>query len=204
MWQHDVLIPEKYGISINIGDTRGPSGIFRMLRTLPTMLVICRDMEDLCAGAILLNYTNPMAWYTKLEHRGRDLYPKLKRLVSSDKEIYEEEVVRNEMFLALGAYVTESSGHNSEYNWWFRKRPDLIRQYCRGTGSNPGRHLHALKAYRRREKTWKREIREGMKDYQPARRRYRCCPTMQTSSTRGRRSCLEAARKTPSPSSISI
>ena len=33
------------------------------------------------------------------------------------------------MFLALDHYVTESSGHNSEYNWWFRKRPDLIERY---------------------------------------------------------------------------
>ena len=218
VWQHDVLIPEKYGISINIGDTRGPSGIFRMLRTLPTMLEICRDMEDLCPGAILLNYTNPMAmlchamqqesgilstglchsvqgtaamlarwlripparldyvcaginhmaWYTKLEHRGRDQYPRLKRLVASDETIYEEEIVRNEMFQALGSYVTESSGHNSEYNWWFRKRPDLMRQYCnRGSGSNPGRHLHALKAYRRHEKTWKREVRDWLDSDEP-------------------------------------
>jgi hypothetical protein len=54
-------------------------------------------------------------------------------------EVYNEEQVRNEMFLALDHYVTESSGHNSEYNWWFRKRPDLIEKYCtHGTGWNPG------------------------------------------------------------------
>ena len=45
------------------------------------------------------------------------------------------------MYLAFDYYVTESSGHNSEYNWWFRKRPDLIEKYCtHGTERNPGEH----------------------------------------------------------------
>ncbi len=35
------------------------------------------------------------------------------------------------MFLHFGYYITESSGHNSEYNWWFRKRPDLIEKAAR-------------------------------------------------------------------------
>ena len=49
------------------------------------------------------------------------------------------------MFLHLGYYVTESSGHNSEYNAWFRKRPDLIEKYCtHGTGWNPGVYAYIL------------------------------------------------------------
>ena len=71
-------------------------------------------------------------------------------------EIYNEEIVRNEMFLALGKYVTESSGHNSEYNWWFRKRPDLIEKYClHGTGWNPGEYAYILKEYQHAEATWR-------------------------------------------------
>jgi hypothetical protein len=35
VWCHDITIPEQYGIDINVGDTRGPSGIFRALRTIP-------------------------------------------------------------------------------------------------------------------------------------------------------------------------
>lgn len=59
------------------------------------------------------------------------------------------------MYLALGKYVTESSGHNSEYNWWFRKRPDLIEKYCRyGTGWNPGDYAFILKYYQHTETTW--------------------------------------------------
>jgi alpha-galactosidase len=61
VWQHDMLIPKKYGVDTNVGDTRGPSGIFRALRTIPTMLGISKDMEELCPNAIMLNYTNPMA-----------------------------------------------------------------------------------------------------------------------------------------------
>ena len=73
---------------------------------------------------------NHQAFYTVLRHNGQDLYPRLRELVSTNEEIYNKEQVRNEMFLKLGYYVTESSGHNSEYNQWFRKRPDLIEKYC--------------------------------------------------------------------------
>src|SRR5512144_1994968 len=61
VWRHDSEIPKKYGVDINVGDTRGPSGIFRFLRTINPMLDIVRDMEKCCPKAVLLNYTNPMA-----------------------------------------------------------------------------------------------------------------------------------------------
>ena len=65
------------------------------------------------------------------------------------------------MFLHLDYYVTESSGHNTEYNWWFRKRPDLIEKYCtHGTGWNPGEYAYILNEYQRREAVWKDEARE--------------------------------------------
>ncbi|MBN1517960.1 alpha-galactosidase [Candidatus Sumerlaeota bacterium] len=220
VWRHDIEIPKKYGVNINVGDTRGPSGIFRALRTIPTMLAICRDMAQICPNAIMLNYTNPMAmlchamqrktsiqltglchsvqgtagmlahwleipyhelnytcaginhmaWYLKLEHKGQDVYPKLKEVVSKNKGIYNHEQVRNEMFLALGRYVTESSGHNSEYNWWFRKRPDLIKKYCtKGTGWNPGHYAFILNEYLERDHSWKKETREWLKKDAPIR-----------------------------------
>ena len=116
-------------------------------------------MDYLCAGI------NHMAWYLKLERNGRDLYPRLRKLVASDKDIYNEEHVRNEMLLALDYYVTESSGHNSEYNWWFRKRPDLIRKYCtNGTGWNPGRYAFILKEYQGRIGKWQKEVRKWLAD----------------------------------------
>lgn len=57
----DVEIPRKYGIDQTVGDTLGPGGVFRALRTIPVLLEICRDIEELCPHALLINYTNPMA-----------------------------------------------------------------------------------------------------------------------------------------------
>ena len=80
-----------------------------------------------------------MAWYLDYRWNGKDAYPLIRQAITERPEVYNEEHVRNEMFLHLDYYVTESSGHNSEYNWWFRKRPDLIEKYCTdGTGWNPG------------------------------------------------------------------
>jgi alpha-galactosidase len=211
VWQHDILIPERFGVDINVGDTRGPSGIFRALRTIPVMLDIIHDMERLCPNATMLNYTNPMAmlcramqreskvqvtglchsvqgtammlanwigaeyeditytcaginhmaWYLKYEWKGQDAYPLIRKAVSENPDVYNEEQVRNEMFLNLDYYVTESSGHNSEYNWWFRKRPDLIEKYCTsGTGWNPGIHRYILDEYSKRADTWKEDAQE--------------------------------------------
>ncbi|MBN2455702.1 MAG: alpha-galactosidase [Sedimentisphaerales bacterium] len=210
IWRHDIEIPMKFGVDINIGDTRGPAGIFRALRTIPVMLDICKDMERYCPDAYLLNYTNPMAmlcramqrktnvkvtglchsvqgtakilarwigakideitytcaginhqaWFIEFQKNGKDAYPLIRQAIKKRK-IYNEEIVRNEMFSALDYYVTESSGHNSEYNWWFRKRPDLMEKYCnKGTSWNPGRHAYILKAYLKTEKTWKRKVKE--------------------------------------------
>ncbi len=200
VWENDILIPKKYGVDINVGDTRSVSGIFRALRNIPLLLDICRDIEKYCPRAVFLNYTNPMsmlcgamlrytdvqvtglchsvqgtvkmlgewlgvpygeinykcmgvnhqAFYTKLEHKGEDLYPRLRKLLENP-EYYNKEQVRNEMFLKLGYYVTESSGHNSEYNAWFRKRPDLIEKYCTsGTGWNPGHFAFSLEMRKER------------------------------------------------------
>ena len=213
VWRHDIEIPKKYGVDINVGDTRGPSGIFRFLRTINPMLEIVREMERTCPNAVLLNYTNPMAmlcgalqrstdvvvtglchsvqgsaemlagwigapmeeitytcaginhmaWYLEYKWNGEDAYPLIHKAVTEREEVYNEEIVRNEMYLALGHYVTESSGHNSEYNWWFRKRPDLIEKYCTdGTGWNPGEYAYILKEYLETEATWRDQVKDEL------------------------------------------
>jgi len=112
-----------------------------------------------CAGI------NHQAWYIEFKKNGKDAYPLIRKAITENEEIYKEEIVRNEMFLALGYYVTESSGHNSEYNWWFRKRPDLIEKYCKpGTGWNPGEYAYILNEYLKREDTWKDDIRKWLKE----------------------------------------
>lgn len=57
----DFEIPKKYGLRQTIADTLGIGGIMRGLRTIPVLLDICHDMEELCPDALLLNYVNPMA-----------------------------------------------------------------------------------------------------------------------------------------------
>lgn len=212
IWRHDIEIPKKYGVDINVGDTRSVSGIFRALRNIPLLLDISRDVEKYCPNAVFLNYTNPMAmlchamqkysnvevtglchsvqgtarmlanwlevpvdelvytcagvnhqaFYLELKHKGVDLYPKLKELMKKP-EIYNHEMVRNEMLLHLGYYVTESSGHNSEYNQWFRKRPDLIEKYCtHGTNWNPGEYAYSLKVRMERAKDPSQQYRQWL------------------------------------------
>ncbi len=217
VWRHDIEIPKKFGVDINIGDTRGPAGVFRALRTIPLLLDICRDVEKVAPNALILNYTNPMAmncramqsqtsarvsglchsvqgtaemlarwigapmeeidfvcaginhqaWFIEYLWNRKDAYPKLREAIKKPK-IYNHEKVRNEMFMALGYYVTESSGHNSEYNAWFRKRPDLIKKYCHGgTGWNPGEHAYIVKHYAAREKSWRKDILKWLNDPKP-------------------------------------
>jgi len=214
VWKHDISIPKKYGVDINVGDTRGPAGIFRALRTIPLMLDICKDIKRYCPKALFLNYTNPMAmlcramqgefpelnisglchsvqgtaselakmigageaeitylcaginhqaWYLKFERNGKDAYPEIREALKIKKN-YMADVVRNEMFKYLDFYVTESSGHNSEYNAWFRKRPDLIKKYCIGTSWNPGAHAYIVKCYSNAKKNWRKDIQKWLKD----------------------------------------
>jgi alpha-galactosidase len=66
----EVNIPAKYGIQQSVADTIGVGGVFRFLRTAPVQLAVCRDMEELCPDALLLNYTNPMCMLTWLHSEG--------------------------------------------------------------------------------------------------------------------------------------
>ena len=52
VWQHDILIPKKYGVDTNVGDTRGPSGIFRYLRTVNPIMDIAADIDRYCPNAV--------------------------------------------------------------------------------------------------------------------------------------------------------
>jgi alpha-galactosidase len=111
-----------------------------------------QEITYTCAGI------NHQAWYLQYLWNGQDAYPLIREAVKRE-EIYNEEQVRNELFLHLDYYVTESSGHASEYVPWFRKRPDLIEKYCTdGTGWNPGEYAFILNQYLAREDTWESEM----------------------------------------------
>jgi alpha-galactosidase len=179
-FEMDYKIPLKYGVDQCIGDSLGPGGVFRGLRTIPVLVDIARDMQELARpGAILLQYANPMAanclalgmatgisftglchgvqttldlisrycsvpkeeigytcgginhmdWFLTLEHKGRDLYPML-REVFEKPEYYKNEKVRGEVFRHFGYFMTESTGHLSEYVPWFRKNRKALDLYC--------------------------------------------------------------------------
>jgi alpha-galactosidase len=177
---YDYEIPLKYGLDQCIGDSLGPGGVFRGLRTIPVLADIAKDMEEVARpGSIMLQYANPMAgnclalgkvsnvpfvglchgvqttldliarycrvpkneitytcgginhmdWFLTLTHKGRDLYPIL-REVFEKPEYYKNEKVRGEVFRHFGYFMTESTGHLSEYVPWFRKNKAALKLYC--------------------------------------------------------------------------
>ncbi len=72
---------------------------------------------------------NHQAFMLKLEADGKDLYPKLRECLNNP-EIYHTDKVRFEIMRHFDYFPTESSGHGSEYNQYFRKREDLLEKYC--------------------------------------------------------------------------
>ena len=70
--RHDNDIPLKYGIDQCIGDTIGPGGIMKAVRTLPVFLEILDDAARLCPSALIMNYTNPMSIMTLGSIRSTD------------------------------------------------------------------------------------------------------------------------------------
>jgi alpha-galactosidase len=193
-FEQDYKIPLKYGVDQCIADSLGPGGIFRGLRTIPVLVDMARDTEELARpGAILLQYANPMAanglalgkasrvpfvglchgvqttldliarycnvpkeeityscgginhmdWFLRLEHKGRDLYPTLRELFERP-EYYKNEKVRGEVFRHFGYFMTESTGHLSEYVPWFRKNARALGLYCDepSFGGESGAYYH--------------------------------------------------------------
>ena len=174
-YQLDIEIPLQYGIEQCVGDTLGPGGVFRALRTIPVLIDICSEIDQYAPEALLLNYVNPMAancWAiaagTGLPHVGlchsvqgtsellaewikvpyadviffcaginhqafflefrtkeEDLYPKIFAAVE-DPIIYGQEPVRIDLLKHFGYFVTESSGHASEYVPYFRKTAKMV------------------------------------------------------------------------------
>jgi alpha-galactosidase len=202
----DVEIPRRYGIDQTVGDTLGPGGVFRFLRSAPAFQAIAADMAELCTGALLINYANPMAmncwlldrlgvravglchsvqgtsrmlarqldvpydevrylaaginhqaWFLEFRRGDEDLYPRLREVMfrrhlgrpaAGDGLVpdrgehsaaerpntnYEggQERVRTELMHAFGYFHTESSHHASEYVPYFRKTPELAKEFIR-------------------------------------------------------------------------
>ena len=73
--ESDVHTPEKYGIYQSVGDTTGPGGIIRALRTIPMYEEIAHAIEKCCPNAWVINYTNPMTVCVKTLYNA---FPKIK------------------------------------------------------------------------------------------------------------------------------
>jgi alpha-galactosidase len=171
----DVEIPRRYGVEQCIGDTLGPGGVFRALRTIPVLLDLCRDLDDVASDALLLNYVNPMAancwaivagsgrpcvglchsvkgtsemlagwigvpyeevnflcaginhqaFFLEFRRGKEDLYPLIRQAIERP-EIAGQEPVRTDLMKYFGYFVTESSGHASEYVPYFRKSARMV------------------------------------------------------------------------------
>jgi alpha-galactosidase len=181
-FQLDYEIPLRYGVDQCIGDSLGPGGVFRGLRSIPVLIDIAKDVEELCPDALILNYVNPMAacclalgrvtgqgqfvglchgvqttldlisryvdvpkeeidflcaginhmaWFLSLvdSRNGRDLYPVLRDNVE-EPQYYANEKVRCEVLRHFGYFMTESTGHLSEYLPWFRSSDRALQLYC--------------------------------------------------------------------------
>ncbi len=176
-YKTDIEIPQKYGVEQCVGDTLGPGGVFRALRTIPVLVDLCLELDDFAPDALLLNYVNPMAancWavdaatgrpHVGLCHsvqgtsemlaqwidvpynevtffcaginhqsfflefwRGKeDLYPSIWEAIERP-ENYAKEPVRIDLMKHFGYFVTESSGHASEYVPYFRKSAEMVNK----------------------------------------------------------------------------
>lgn len=171
----DIEIPQRYGVEQCVGDTLGPGGVFRALRTIPVLIDLCDEMDELAPDAMLLNYVNPMAancwavdvatgrphvglchsvqgtsemlagwigvpydevnflcaginhqaFFLQFRRGKEDLYPEIRDAMRKD-EVRGQEPVRVELMEHFGYFVTESSGHASEYAPYFRKSARMV------------------------------------------------------------------------------
>jgi alpha-galactosidase len=89
---------------------------------------------------------NHLAWVTRLEHRGIDLYPALHAFVDGNR-VPDDDLVRADLFRRFGLYPTESSEHHAEYNPWFIPKGDLVERLHIPIGEYLDRVAHNLEEY---------------------------------------------------------
>ena len=99
-------------------------GVQTTMDLISSYVGVPKENIDFLAGGI-----NHMAWFLKLEHQGQDLYPLLKSKFE-EPGYYVNEKVRAEVMRHFGYFMTESSGHLSEYLPYFRKNKKALDLYC--------------------------------------------------------------------------
>ncbi len=119
----DLEIPREYGIDQTVGDTLGPGGVFRGLRTIEALRVVAEAMRRECPDALLLNYTNPMSpnvWATDL------LGVRVIGLCHSVQNT--AELLARELGVPLGEVTFDAAGvnHTAWFTTFRRGEEDLI------------------------------------------------------------------------------
>ncbi len=102
--ESDVHTPEKYGIYQPVGDTTGPGGIIRALRTVPMMEVIAKAIEQYCPNAWVINYTNPMALCIRALY---DTFPGIKAFGCCHEVFGTQKVIAKAIAEATGEEVAD-------------------------------------------------------------------------------------------------
>ena len=92
--ESDVHAPEKYGIWQSVGDTTGPGGIIRALRTLPMFEVFGRAIRDNCPEAWVINYTNPMTLCVRALYQ---VFPEI-RAFGCCHEVFSSQVLLSRLY----------------------------------------------------------------------------------------------------------
>lgn len=102
--ESDVHTPEKYGIYQPVGDTTGPGGVIRGLRTIPMIEVIAKAIEKFCPDAWVINYTNPMALCVRALY---DTFPKIKAFGCCHEVFGVQELIAKAITEATGEKIAE-------------------------------------------------------------------------------------------------
>ena len=104
--ESDVHTPEKYGIYQSVGDTSGPGGIVRAMRTIPMFEQIARYVREYCPDAWVINYTNPMTLCVKTLYR---VFPEIKAFGCCHEVFGTQRVLRTALKEVCGIEETDRS-----------------------------------------------------------------------------------------------
>jgi alpha-galactosidase len=137
----DVEIPRRYGIDQTVGDTLGPGGVFRFLRSAPAYRDLAADIAALCPGALLINYANPMAmscWF--LDHLGVNVVGLCHSVQGTSRMLARQLDVPYDEVTYLAAGINHQAWflqfRRSDEDLYPRLREVMTRQHLRRPGAN--------------------------------------------------------------------
>ena len=102
--ESDVHAPEKYGIYQSVGDTTGPAGVVRSMRTVPMMVEIGQAVRDYCPNAWVINYTNPMAVCVNALYQA---FPGIKAFGCCHESFHTQKLLAKMLEMELGTEVSK-------------------------------------------------------------------------------------------------